>query len=225
VRVVSCGAGDAASVEFCGGTHLDRTSQVGLFKILSEESVARGVRRITAVTGRAAVEHVQRLDRAARRAAAALRVPIEELPERIAALQQEVKQLRKRPAGAGAAALEAEVSLPTQWGPVLIGQVETTDPAAMRRLCDVHRRKGAAGVLLGGSDGRKVTLVAMVSKPLAASGEARADEWVRAAAAVVGGGGGGKPTLAQAGGRSPEKLPEALSAGREWIAERVGGGR
>ena len=225
VRVVCVGDGETASVEFCGGTHLERTSQTGLFKIVSEESVARGVRRITALTGRGAVAYVQTLDSAAREAAGALRAKVEELPERVVAMQKEIRQLRKRPAaGASGGGFQPDFVVETPAGKALIGRLDGVDAGAMRNLCDVERQKGAAAVLLGGVDGRKVTLIAMVTEDIVKSGAARADEWVRAAAAVVGGGGGGKPTMAQAGGKDPEKLPEALSAGRDWISERLGGG-
>ena len=234
VRVVSMGTacqGDAVaspadaagptSVEFCGGTHLERTSQAGLFKILSEESVAKGVRRITAVTGYEAVRHVQRLDAAVRSASSALRAPMEEIGQRIEAVQKEIRQLRKRPGPAGEG-FQPDFTIPTPLGNVLIGHVETGDAAAMRKICDVQRQRGAAGMLVGTGAGGKVTLIAMVCDALAGEGAVRADEWVRAAAAVVGGGGGGKPTMAQAGGKDPDKLGEALAAGRDWIVARLG---
>jgi len=227
VRVIRIGGGSAGareSAEFCGGTHLDRTAQAGLFKIVSEEAVARGVRRIAAVTGRAAVAHVQRLDAAVRAASAALRVPPEQVPERIAALQKEVKKLRKRPGAPAGGGFRPEAVAETDHGKVLVGQAETTDAAALRTLCDVQRQKGAAALLVGGAEGRKVALVAMVSEALVGEGKVRADEWVRAAAEAVGGSGGGKPTLAQAGGKRPGKLPEALAAGRDWIVERLAAG-
>ncbi len=222
VRVILTGTGEGASAEFCGGTHLQRTSQAGLFKILSEESVARGVRRITAVTGRAAVEYVQRVDEAARQAAGALRVPVEQIGERVVALQNDLKQLRKRPA-VPAEDRPADVIAETPAGNILMLEVPTTDAAAMRKLCDVQRQRGAAGMLVGGAEGGKVTLVAMVSEALLGGGKVRADEWVRAAAAAVGVGGGGKPTMAQAGGKAPARLPEAFEAARRWIRQRLGG--
>ncbi len=224
VRVVSMGTADAGgptSVEFCGGTHLERTSQAGLFKILSEESVAKGVRRITAVTGHEAVRHVQRLDAAVRSASSALRAPMEQIAQRIEAMQKEVRQLRKRPGPAGEG-FQPDFTIPTARGNVLIGQAGAGDAAAIRNLCDVERQRGAAAMLVGTGAGGKVTLIAMVCDALAGEGSVRADEWVRAAAAVVGGGGGGKPTMAQAGGKDPDKLPEALTAGRDWIVARLG---
>ncbi|OPX21509.1 MAG: hypothetical protein B1H04_06510, partial [Planctomycetales bacterium 4484_123] len=232
VRVVSVAVADplkqadeSALVEFCGGTHLDRTGQVGFFKVVSEESVARGVRRITAVTGHEAVRYVQRLDQAAREAALALRVPVEQVPRRVEALLAEVKRLRKRPAASGAGAFRAEYSLQTPSGRVLIGTADAADAAALRGLCDMERQKGVAAMMVGAADGGKVVLVAMVREELVKAGLAKAGDWVAVAAKAVGGGGGGKPTMAQAGGRDPARLPEALRAGRDWIAQRLGAGQ
>ncbi len=228
VRVVSVGVADPAAegdelslIEFCGGTHLDRTSQMGLFKIVSEESVARGVRRITAVTGNQAVAYVQRLDAAARSAASVLRVPVEQIGERVEAMQQEIKQLRKRSAGEAGGGFRPEFSLQTPEGKVLVGSVDIPDPAAMRSICDQQRQKGAVAVLIGAADEKKVTLIAAVAEELVKAGKAKAGDWVGVAAKVVGGGGGGKPTMAQAGGKDPSKLPEALEAGKNWIAKKL----
>ncbi len=227
VRVVSVGvadpaaqAGEGTPVEFCGGTHLERTGQAGLFKIVSEESVAKGVRRITAVTGHEAVRYVQRIDQAVRSASAALRVPPEQIGERIAAMQQEIKQLRKRPAGGGEA-FQAEVEIAAPEGKVLIGRSELSDAAALRQLCDVQRQRGAAAMLVAGASEGKVTLIAMVSEALVRKGEVKAGDWVKAAAEPVGGSGGGKPTMAQAGGKDVEKLPQALAAAERWIRARL----
>jgi alanyl-tRNA synthetase len=228
VRVVSVGVADPAKdadetslVEFCGGTHVQRTSEIGFFKIVSEESVAKGIRRITAVTGHEAVRYVQRMDEAVRSASAALRVPVEEIGQRIAAMQKELKGLRKRPAGGGAGGFRADFVVESAAGKVLIGRADVADAAAMRGLCDVERQKGAAAMMVGAADEDKVTLVAMVSQALVKAGKVKAGEWVQAAAAVVGGSGGGKPTMAQAGGKEPHKLPQALQAAERWIRERL----
>jgi len=218
------GGAETRAVEFCGGTHLERTAQVCVFKILSEESVAKGVRRITAVTGRAAVERFAETERAVKALSTALKVPPEELPDRMAAMQKEIKQLRKRPAGgaAGGEGLRAETVLETPQGRVLVGRMGPSDPAALRAECDRQRQKGAAATFLGAVGDGKVLLVAMVSEALAARGKVKAGEWVRAVAPTVGGGGGGKDTLAQAGGKQAEKLDEALRMAAEWVRERMG---
>jgi alanyl-tRNA synthetase len=225
--VVLIGGEGRLSAEFCGGAHLSRSGQVGLLKIIAEESVAKGVRRITAVTGRAAVTHVQQLDEIVRVAAGALKAPPAEIAERIAAMQKELKELRKaRVAGGGPAAAPAGGFQPQQTidaaaGKVLVGTYPSADAAAMRNECDRQRQKGAAGLMLGAAEGGKVVLVAMVSEALAAGGKLRADEWVRAAAPLVGGAGGGRATLAQAGGKTPEKLPDALAAAADWARKAL----
>ncbi len=229
VRVVSVGVDDTVHdadentlVEFCGGTHLKRTSQAGFFKILSEESVAKGVRRITAVTGHQAVCHIQRLDEAVSSSVSVLRVPIEQISERITAMQAEIKQLRKqRVAQAGVEDFGPDFVVPTPEGDAMIGEVGFIDSSAMRKICDMQRQRGAAAVLLGGTDEGKVMLVAMVSESLVKSASIKAGDWVNAAAAVVGGKGGGKPTMAQAGGKDAEKLPEALKVGADWLRKKV----
>jgi len=224
VRVVTMGSPERSAAEFCGGTHLARTGQVGPFKILSEEAVAKGVRRITAVTGREAVGKMQQLDAIVRACSLALRTKPEDVPDRIAALHQEVKKLRKAasaPAASGAAEFQPDASIETPAGAVLIGRSPAPDANAMRAECDRQRQKGAAALLLGSAAEGKVMLVAMVSEELAAGGKLTADKWVKAAAAIVGGGGGGRPTLAQAGGKKPGKLPEALRAAEDWAREAL----
>jgi alanyl-tRNA synthetase len=214
---------DSCAVEFCGGTHLERTSQVGLFKIISEESVAKGVRRITAVTGPAAVKYVQDMDAALSAATSLLKVSARDIPDRIAALQKEIKDLRKGKAtsGAGEGELQEVFAMDAPQGKILVASVPSADAAAMRNLCDRQRQKGVAGILLGGVADGKVTLIAMVSDELAKTGKVKAGAWVKEAAVVVGGSGGGKDTLAQAGGKQPEKLPEALAAAGEWVKKQL----
>jgi len=230
VRVIRVGPGEGAgpeaapvSAEFCGGTHLDRTGRIGLFKILSEESVAKGVRRITAATGPAAVARVQEMDAALCQISAALKAPPEQAPQRIAALQKELKELRKGGGGGagGPAELEVVQTVASPEGDVVIGKTASADPAAMRSLCDRQRQKGAAAVFVGAVGDGKVMLVAMVSDALVASSGIKAGDWVKAVAPTVGGGGGGKPTLAQAGGKQPEKLDEALTAAAAWVGQKL----
>jgi len=226
VRVIVIGQGRRQSAEFCGGAHLGRTAQIGLLKIIAEESVAKGVRRITALTGRGAVAHVQQLDEIVRAAAGAVKTAPAELPDRIAAMQKELKDLRKGrggggPAAAAPAGFQPLHTVESPAGKVLVGTYPSADAAAMRSECDRQRQKGAAALLLGAAEGAKVMLVAMVSEELAGAGRLRADEWVRAAAPVVGGSGGGRPTLAQAGGKLPDKLPDALAAAAEFARKAL----
>ena len=228
VRVLSIGCENpmvdpsgATSVEFCGGTHLDRTGQIGLFKIISEESVAKGVRRITALTGRGAFEYVQQIDKIIRAASQALRVPFTECETRIAAMQKEIKELRRKPAGGGAAAFELIEAIETPHGRVEIGKCAAPDAEAMRNLCDQLRQKGAVAAFIGAAGDGKVLLTAMASDEAVKAGLLKAGDWVKAIAPIVGGGGGGKPTLAQAGGKKPAKLDEALSAAADYARQQT----
>jgi len=225
VRVILIGAGPACSAEFCGGTHLKRTGQIGALKIVSEESVAKGVRRITALTGLAAIEHMLRADDILRSAAQVIRGKPEDVPARIEAMVKEIKQLRKANKAAPAAAAKEfspDVTFSSPAGPVLIGKLPVPNASAMRAECDRQRQKGAAGLFLGAAANGKVMLIAMVSDELVAAGKMTADKWIKAVAPIVGGGGGGRPTLAQAGGKDPDKLPDALRAAGKWVTKALG---
>jgi alanyl-tRNA synthetase len=225
VRVVSMGD---FSKELCGGTHLTNTGQVGLFKIIGEESVAAGTRRITALTGPRALERISRNEAALAKTAAALKVPVEDVPDRVAALAKEVRQLRKQaaagPNSEGATA-DALLKGAKDMGGVRVVIAEVADAGAdaLRALIDQLRRKGAPiAVMLGnrGEEG-KVTLMAGLSRDLVEKG-LDAVRWVRQVAKLVEGGGGGRPDLAQAGGKNADKLPEALAAARALAEEMLG---
>jgi len=225
VRVVSVGD---FSKELCGGTHLDSTGQVGLFKIVSEESVAAGTRRITALTGPAALKHVRRNESVLTRTAAALKVPFDEVPQRVETLAKEVRQLKKQvAAGAKAEGTTADTLLASAGDvngtKVIVAEVPETDPQAMRELIDQIRHKTAASAVLlaGRQDEGKVLLVAGLSRDLVKKG-LNASNWVKSAAQIVGGGGGGRPDMAQAGGKDAQKLPEALEAARKSIQQMLG---
>jgi alanyl-tRNA synthetase len=237
VRVVSIGAADplrhatrAASVEFCGGTHLARTGQAGLFKIISEEAIAKGVRRITAVTGRGAVAHVQATDQALRETIQLLKAPAGQVPQRIAALQQEIKTLRKKlesgAAVSGGASADALVAAAEVVGDVkvVVGELAAASVAQLRTLVDQIRQKAGdrVAVMVGWVEQDKVTLIAAVSDSVIASAGLKAGDWVREISPIVGGGGGGKPQMAQAGGKDPAKLAEALAAAKEWAKAKLG---
>ncbi len=129
VRVVAIGTDDPAreasaehSIEFCGGTHLRHTGEAGFFKIVAEESPGKGVRRITAVTGRGAVEHVQKLDASAKQVSQALSVPLDDAPRRIAAMQEEIKQLKKKLSSGGGGAKGDPVTVAAE---LLAGAMES----------------------------------------------------------------------------------------------------
>jgi alanyl-tRNA synthetase len=215
VRVVQMGD---FSRELCGGTHLDNVGQVGLFKIIGEESVAAGTRRITALVGKAALEFVRQEEEILADLAGMLRVPSGQVSERVNALLEEIKSLKKqvsqrRPeAGSRVSADELLATAQTIAGAtVVIQAVQDVSPDEMRQLIDVLRRKQATGlaVMLMSSVDGKVQLVAGLSKDLIERG-LHAGNWLKEVAPVVGGGGGGRPDLAQAGGKSPDKINAAL---------------
>ena len=229
VRVVAIGADgeveasdENCAAEFCGGTHMGRTGGIGLFKIVSEESVAKGVRRITALTGAKAVEHIQQIEAVVKGLSGALRLPADGLVDRVTAMQKEIKELRKRGSGGGGASTSVVSEIDSAQGKVLVALSDGADPGQMRNFCDQQRQKGAAAVFIGGAADSKVILIAMVSQEMVDASGIKAGDWVKAVAPVVGGGGGGKATLAQAGGKDPGKLPEALDAAGEWIRTRLG---
>jgi len=217
VRVVSMGP---YSKELCGGTHLASTGQVGLFKIIGEESVSAGTRRITALTGPAAMERVRHEEQLLREAATTLKIPPEELPARVAAMAEEIRKLKKQVAGGaksqqvGPDGLLAEAE---QIGEVklVVREIPDGTPQTFRELIDQLRRKAApvAVLLAARQEEGKVLLVAGLSRDLVERG-ADAVKWVRDVAKHVVGGGGGRPDLAQAGGKDAEKLPEALATAR-----------
>ena len=217
VRVVTMGQ----SKELCGGTHLGSTGQIGLMKIVSEESVAAGVRRITALTGPAALEHVHHIEALLSKTSSLLKASPEEVPARVESLVKEVRELKKKATVApksGGPTVEqlladaAEVSGVR----VVTAEVAEATPQLLRDLIDQVRRKASPSAVLLATrqEGGKVLLVAGVSRDLVAKG-IDAVKWVTVAAREVGGGGGGRPDLAQAGGKDASKLPEALASARK----------
>ncbi len=227
VRVVQMGD---FSKELCGGTHLDSVGQVGLFKIVGEESVSAGTRRITGLTGKAALDHVRQEEDVLGEAAGVLRVPPAQVAQRIAALLEEVKTLKKqvsqRPkeTGGGVSADDLLAAAHEVAGTSVIAQAVGSLPVEeMRQLIDVLRRKRPEklAVLLASIDGEKVVLVAGATPDLVKSG-VHSGNWLKEVAPVVGGGGGGRPDLAQAGGKAPDKVPDALIRAVEAIRARLG---
>lgn len=223
VRVVSMGRdesttpGRAFSVELCGGTHVRRTGDIGLFRIVSEGGVAAGVRRVEAVTGEAALAMIDENMAQLREAAAVLKVNPADLPGRIATLLEErrklerdVGELRKKLATGGAAAEVEEI------GGLRVALREMGDTPAkdLRGIAEAILKGGSADVVvLASNEGGKASIVAGLGE--AAKGRTDAPTLVRAAAAAVGGkGGGGKPDMAQAGGPDGDRLAEALDAVR-----------
>jgi alanyl-tRNA synthetase len=224
---LSDGDGRMHSIEFCGGTHASRTGDIGFFKIVGEESVSKGVRRITAITGEEALEYVQRMEADLKNIGQALSSPADEAPARIQALREEIRSLKKKLASGGgaldpsAAAAQLLATAEELGGArLVIGNLPDATDEQLRQAVDAIRaRAGSFAAMLGSADAEKAMFVAAVSDDVIKRG-LKAGDWVRETAAVAGGGGGGRPNLAQAGGRFPEKVAEALERARE-VARRA----
>jgi alanyl-tRNA synthetase len=217
------------SVEFCGGTHLNHTGQAGFFKIVSQEPVAKGVRRVTAVTGKEAVAAVQRSFGVLDTLTAKLNCKPEEVPTRIDALQEEVKRLQgllKKGAASdltGAADKLFADAVELQGARLIVGEVPAAPIDAMRQQMDRLRQKAkSAVILLGWIDEDKVTLLAAVTEDLVKKG-IEAGKLVGEVAKVVGGKGGGRKDMAQAGGPDTAKLADALARGLALARDKLAG--
>ncbi len=223
VRMVQVGDGEY-SRELCGGTHVRRTSEIGPFRILAETSSAANVRRIEAVTGPVATELLRSHDRLLVELAGQLRARPEEAPAALASLLEERRRLQRElregsPGTPGATGPDVEQlaaqAAQVDGAVVLAAAVPARDAKALLAVLD--RLKGRlpdAAIVLGSAADGRVHLVASVAPALVERG-VRAGELVKLAAGIVGGGGGGRDTMAQAGGREPEKLGEAIAAARE----------
>ena len=214
---------EGVSRELCGGTHVSATSEIGLFHVTSETSSASNVRRIEAVTGPEAARLFQERTQRLNEIAARLKVPEPEVVNAVERLTERVKELERKPK-AGGPDLGALADLASDQGGVLVlsEALSGIDANTLRDIADNVRQKlGNAVVVLGSEADGRVHLVANVSPAVVERG-VKAGEIMRAAAPVVGGGGGGRDTLAQAGGRDPEKLPEALATARAEIERALG---
>jgi alanyl-tRNA synthetase len=226
VRMVEVGPGDF-SRELCGGTHVHSTAAIGAFLVTHEGSSAANVRRIEALTGRAAIDRLRHHDELLTKAADALRTQPEAVPETVQALQRERKELERaaRSGGPGAAIDTGALAATAREvgdAKVLVEEVPAPDMDALLAAIDqVKAKLENAAILFGARTNGKSQFVASVAPSLVERG-LRAGDIVQVAAKVTGGGGGGRDTLARAGGRDPEKLPEALEAGREAIEKALG---
>ncbi len=227
VRTIQIGREQVFSYELCGGTHLSRTGEVGMFLITGEGSVGAGVRRIEAVTGRRAYELVRHRFDVLERAAAVLQTLPEHVDEKAEALrrdyeaaQRALQDLRRRLAEARFRELLAQPEYVAEV-PFIAAYFEGMPADILRTLADRFRQKFGTGVavLAGSSNGRPVFVVA-VTQDLVARG-IRADALARHVAQAVGGGGGGKPTLAQAGGKDLNRVHEALQRARPWLEAKL----
>ena len=222
VRVLDIGS----SRELCGGTHVSRTGDIGLFKIVMEGGVAAGIRRIEAVTGDNALAYVQNIEVRSQQAASALKVHPAELPQKVAqiqdhlkSLEKELEQLKSKLAASQGDRLSAE-AIEVKGVKMLSLKLDGADARTLRETADKLRDKLKSCVLvLGTVQEGKISLIAAVTPDL--TGKIKAGDLVNHVASQVGGKGGGKPDLAQAGGTQPENLPRALESVKSWVAERL----
>jgi alanyl-tRNA synthetase len=226
VRMVQIGDG-SYSRELCGGTHVRSTAEIGVFKLAGESSSAANVRRIEAITGPAAVAVLRESDAKAHEAAALLRTDVAQLPAAVAGLRDRARQAAKTSTN-GAATVDTDAlaagATRIAGADVVTEVVSGPGPKELMDVADrIKGRLGAESATVLGTvvDGR-VHLVAAVTPALVARG-VRAGAVVKAAAEVAGGGGGGRDTMAQAGGRDPEKLPDAIAAARAAIESALAG--
>ncbi len=223
VRVLDIGT----SRELCGGTHVGRTGDIGLFKVVAEGGVAAGVRRIEAVTGDNALAYVQEQQALLQQAAGAFKAPAQELPAKISQIMDNVKMLEKELA-------KLKSRLASSQGDELAGQavevggvrvlaaaLEGADSRTLRETLDKLKDKlKPAAIVLATTENGKVTLIAGVTPDMTA--KVRAGELVNFVALQVGGKGGGRPDMAQAGGTEPDKLPAALAGVAGWVKAKLG---
>jgi len=222
VRVLDIGS----SRELCGGTHVQRTGDIGLFKVVAESGVASGVRRIEAVTGENALHYLQHLEDSLGHAAAALKTPVAEVNERIASVLEHVKTLDKELAalkGKLASAQGDELlsqAREIKGVKLLVARLEGADVKTLRDTMDKLKDKlKTAVVVLGVVDGAKVQIAVGVTADTTA--KVKAGELVNFVAAQVGGKGGGKPDMAMAGGTEPAKLADALASVLAWVEPKL----
>ena len=223
VRVLTMGGG--FSVELCGGTHVERTGDIGLFRITAEGGIASGVRRIEAITGQAALDWVNQSEEQLRQAAQLVKGSRDNLLDKLAAvvernrqLEKDLEQLKAKAASAAGNDLAGEAQ---QLGGmnVLVKRLDGLDGKALLALVDQLKNKlGSAVILLGGELDGKVVLVAGVTKDLTA--KVKAGDLIRNTAQAVGGKGGGRPDMAQGGGTEVAALDGALASAAEWIAQQ-----
>ncbi len=223
VRVVGMGE---FSTELCGGTHVKRSGDIGLFKIVSEGGVAAGVRRIEAITGPAALELVQAQEDTLLNLADRLKTPLGDVPAKLAQIQDQVRQLEKeldRMKGKLASSQGDDLinqATDIHGTKVLAVSIEGADAKALRELADKLRDKlGSCAVVLASVSDGKVALLAAASSDI--NTRVKAGELVNFVAAQVGGKGGGKPDLAMAGGSQPENLASALAQVKDWVAAKL----
>lgn len=223
VRVVTV---PGFSMEFCGGSHVENTAKIGMFKIVSEGSSGAGVRRIEAVTGHGAVAHVNETEEMVKGLAASLKCRVADVPARLEALQAELKAAQKKAEELAGEIAKAQVSdvadkvKDVKGVAVLAQKVNADSMDALRNLGDQMRDKVGGVVVLAAAVGDKVSILTMATKDAVAKG-VHAGNVVKAVAKICGGGGGGRPDMAQAGAKDASKIDEALSAAYGIIEDQI----
>ena len=226
VRVVNI---KDCSVELCGGTHVNNVAEIGLFKIVSEAGVASGVRRIEAITGKLAYDNVNIVEKTLNKAASLLKSRNNEVVEKIEALLTQVKTLEQQLAVANSKMAQETASellataIDVNGVTIVNAEVEIEDMDGLRNLADLLRDKLTVGVIVLGAKiaDDKVNFVVMATKDAVAKG-IHAGNIIKETAKVAGGGGGGRPDMAQAGGKNPKKITEALTMATEVITKQIG---
>jgi len=214
------------STELCGGTHVSRAGDIGVFKIISETGTASGVRRIEAVTGAAAIERIEQSDSMLEQIAGRLKSGRENLTERVDAmldknrqLEKELEQLKSKLASSSGNAL-TDQAVDINGIKVLAAKLENVEPKALREIVDQLKNKlGSTAIVLATVKGNNVSLVAGVSKDQ--TDRIKAGELVNVVATQVGGKGGGRPDMAQAGGNNPSALDAALAGVAGWVQDKL----
>ena len=217
------------SVELCGGTHVNNVAEIGLFKIVSEAGVASGVRRIEAITGKLAYDKVNSVEKTLNKTASLLKSRNNEVVEKIEALLTQVKTLEQQLAVANSKMAQETASellataIDVNGVTIVNAEVEIEDMDGLRNLADLLRDKLTVGVIVLGAKiaDDKVNFVVMATKDAVAKG-IHAGNIIKETAKVAGGGGGGRPDMAQAGGKNPKKITEALTMATEVITKQIG---
>jgi alanyl-tRNA synthetase len=224
VRVLKIGE---FSTELCGGTHVERSGDIGCFKIISETGVAAGVRRIEAVTGSGCIDWIASRDKALTRIAGLLKSPsekvaekVEQLLEKTRSLEKQLERLNSKLASSAGGELSAE-AVDVNGIKVLAVKLNEVDPKSLRDMVDQLKNKlGSSAIVLAVVEGEKVSLIAGVSKDV--MGRIKAGDLVNFVATQVGGKGGGRPDMAMAGGNDPSGLAAALAKVPAWIQAQLG---
>nr|WP_036181780.1 alanine--tRNA ligase [Marinomonas sp. MED121] len=224
VRVLTMGS--EYSIELCGGTHVKRTGDIGVFKIVAESGIAAGVRRIEAITGKVAIDYNRATEKSVQQVAALVKGNKENMIEKVTALSDQNRALQKEldvikaKLAAQAGSDLASQAVDIDGGKLLVAQVDVEDPKALRDMLDELKSKlESAVILLASVNDSKVSLIAGVTKEL--TKKVKAGDLIKMVAPLVDGRGGGRPDMAQAGGNNPAGLPEALASVQPWVVAKL----